>query len=144
MSRDAVRNAVSAAVVRPYWSPTQHSFRKLMVALRGAFYHDRSSLFWARHRSRVEFLKYAEVRDEESIRQLVGVTFEVADFIREHMQVSVERIIRHNETLMELPVREAKQFRNEYYRREREHDSWCKQKIKAILSRRPSAPYPYT
>lgn len=126
------------------WSPAQQCYRDLMVALRGAYYSDRAKLFWARHRVRVEFYKYAAVPAESvDAKQLVGVGREVAKFVDANMKVSVQRIVEHNDTLMKLPVPEAKRFRQRYLEREAEHEAWCKQKVKAMMRRRPAAPYPY-
>lgn len=125
------------------WTPVQQSFRHVMKALRGAYFHDRSKLFWARHRARLEFYKYATVGDDVSIQQLVGCGNEIGVFMTEHMKMSVERIVQHNETMQALPVEEAKRFRSEYLLREKQHDSWCKQKIKKILDRRPPPPHPF-
>eukprot|EP00760_Papus_ankaliazontas_P022613 PhM_4_TR1888/c0_g1_i1/m.94055 len=40
------------------WTRSQHTYRKLCVAIRSAFYHDRAQMFWARHRIKVEMYKY--------------------------------------------------------------------------------------
>jgi polyhydroxyalkanoate synthesis regulator phasin len=114
-----------------------------MKALRGAYFHDRSKLFWARHRARLEYYKFATVTDEVAIEQLVGCGKETAVFMAEHMRMSVDRIVKHNEMIQTLPVDEAKRFRTEYLLREKQHDSWCKQKIKVILERRPAPPHPF-
>jgi hypothetical protein len=125
------------------WTPQQHAYRCLLRGLRDAYYHDRSKLFWARHRARIEFYKYASIEDEVQIKQLVGITNEISQFIAEHMKTNVDRIIQHNEKMMSLRVSDAKRFREEYLLREKQHDSWCKQKIKHMMSRRPDPPYPY-
>lgn len=126
------------------WTQQQLCYRNVLKSLREAFYHDRSKLFWARHKARIEFYKFASVEDEQSITQLVGCGNEVAAFIFEHMRVAVERIVKHNEVMLSLPVDEAKRFRAEYMLKEKQHESWCKQKIKTILLRRPPAPYPFS
>jgi hypothetical protein len=126
-----------------HWTPVQQSFRCVMKALRGAYFHDRSKLFWARHRARLEYYKFATVTDEVAIEQLVGCGNETAVFMAEHMRMSVDRIVKHNEMIQTLPVDEARRFRTEYLLREKQHDSWCKQKIKAILERRPAPPHPF-
>ncbi|RNF20763.1 uncharacterized protein Tco025E_03834 [Trypanosoma conorhini] len=125
------------------WTPQQLCYRQLMKSLRAAYFHDRSKLFWSRHRVLVEFYKYSSETDEEAVRQLVGVGLEVAAFMQHHMRTDVERIIKHNETMLKLPVDRAKKFRADYLLAEKQHDSWCKQKIKAILKRRPPPPYPF-
>ncbi|KAF8276850.1 hypothetical protein C3747_29g150 [Trypanosoma cruzi] len=125
------------------WTPQQLCYRQLMKSLRAAYFHDRSKLFWSRHRVLVEFYKYSGETNEEAIRQLVGVGLEVAAFIQHHMRTDVERIIKHNETILMLPPGKAKKFRADYLLAEKQHDSWCKQKIKAILTRRPPPPYPF-
>jgi hypothetical protein len=125
------------------WTPTQQCYRAVLKSLRGAYFHDRSKLFWARHRARLEFYKYTTVEDETSHQQLVGCGREVASFMADHMKMSVDRIIEHNTVMQKLPVEEAKRFRSEYLLRERQHESWCKQKIKAILARRPPPPHPF-
>lgn len=114
-----------------------------MKALLGAYPCDRAALFWSRHRVKVEFYKFANVADAAERDLLCGVASEVAQFVHEHMRVSAERIQRHNDTMLKLPVDEAKRFRKEYLEKEAEHESWCKQKIKAILQRRPPPPFPY-
>lgn len=129
------------------WSAQQHSYRSLMVALRAAYYHDRHRLFWARHKVKVEIYKYASIPKEAENPEtalLLGVSKEVAQFIETHMKFTVERIIDHNDTMLKLPVAEAKKFRQEYYDKEREHDSWCRGKIRTILDRRPPPPFPYS
>ena len=125
------------------WTPQQFVYRSLLRGLRDAYYHDRSKLFWARHRARLEFYKYASIEDEVQVKQLVGVTYEIAEFIEEHMKTNVDRIVQHNEKMMSLRVSDAKRFREEYLLREKQHDSWCKQKIKLMMKRRPDPPYPY-
>ncbi|KAH9577636.1 hypothetical protein LSM04_009761 [Trypanosoma melophagium] len=127
----------------PQWTPQQRCYRDLMKSLRSAYFHDRAKLFWSRHRVLVEFYKYSEETNEESIRQLLGVTHEVAAFISHHMRTDVERIIKHNEAMLALPVDKAKRFRSDYLLAEKQHNSWCKQKIKNILNRRPPPPYPF-
>lgn len=139
----ATSGAVPAVVPGTVWSSQQHCFRKLMKALREAYYHDRSKLFWARHKVRIEFYKYSSVADEIEVAQLVGCGNEVAAFVSEHMRASVDRIVHHNQAMMSLPVSEAKRLRQEYLLREKQHDSWCKQKIKTIMARRPLPPYPF-
>jgi polyhydroxyalkanoate synthesis regulator phasin len=81
--------------------------------------------------------------DDEALKQLVGVGNEVAVFVAENMKTTVDRIVKHNETMMSLPVSEAKRFRQEFLLREKQHDSWCKQKIKSMMSRRPPPPFPF-
>ncbi|RNF03930.1 hypothetical protein TraAM80_05456 [Trypanosoma rangeli] len=125
------------------WTPQQLCYRQLMKSLRAAYFHDRSKLFWSRHRVLVEFYKYSGETDEEAIRQLVGIGLEVAAFIQHHMHTDVERIIKHNEKMLMLSADKAKKFRADYLLAEKQHDSWCKQKIKAILTRRPPPPYPF-
>lgn len=178
------------------WSPQQYCFRHLMKALRAAYFNDRSTLFWARHRVLVEMYKYSpleayeEVEEEEveeeipftadkeqkvengerdetekevssssssssssrsssfppltsRVQLLVDIAHDVATFIETYMKLDISRIIRHNEKLMSLPVREAKRFREEYFLAEKQHDSWCKQHIKQMLQRRPPPPYPF-
>lgn len=126
------------------WTPQQLCYRGILKSLREAYYHDRSKLFWARHKARLEFYKYASVEDEQALGQLVGCGNEVAAFVSEHMRLVVERIVKHNETMLSLSVDDAKRFRAEYLLREKQHESWCKQKIKSILLRRPPAPYPFS
>lgn len=74
---------------------------------------------------------------------LCQVGNEVAQFVSTHMRVSVQSIVDHNDMLAKLPVNEAKEFRSRYLEREREHVSWCKQKIRRILAKRTLPPYPY-
>lgn len=76
-------------------------------------------------------------------QHLVNISNECADFIHKYMRVSVDRIVEHNKVMMSLSVSDAKKFRKAYLLREEQHESWCKQKIKQILERRPVAPYPY-
>lgn len=76
-------------------------------------------------------------------QHLVNLANECADFVDKYMKVSVERIVEHNEVMMSLSVSDAKKFRKAYLLREEQHESWCKQKIRQILDRRPLAPYPY-
>ena len=127
------------------WSPQQRCFRNLLVALRGAYYHDRAALFWARHRVRVEFYKYSTISgdDSASIESLTSIGNEIASFIKNHMDFSVQRVVDHNETLKRLPVEDAKKFRERYLEREAEHESWCKTRIKLIMRRREPPPYPF-
>jgi hypothetical protein len=125
------------------WSEQQHCFRQLLKGIRGAYFHDRSKLFWARHRVRLEFYKYSSVSNEEDVKLLVGVAREVARFIDEHLQTSVQRIVQHNEKILSLSAADAKRYRQEYLLAEQQHDSWCRQKIKTILNRRPPPPYPF-
>lgn len=137
-----VQQAVRAAAAGS-WTPQQLCFRQMMKALRGAYYHDRSKLFWARHRVLVEFYKYSKVDDEASTVQLIGVSNEIADFIQHYMKVDVGAILQHNEKIAALPVAKAKQFREEYLLHEKQHESWCKQKIRLMMDRRPPPPYPF-
>lgn len=136
-------STTSSVALLGHWTPQQYCYRSLLKGLREAYFHDRSKLFWARHRARIEFYKYSRVEDEEAIKQLVGVGNEIAAFVSEHMRTTVDRIVRHNEKMMSLPVAEAKRFRQEFMLKEKQHDSWCKQKIKAMMQRRPPAPYPF-
>ncbi|ORC93743.1 uncharacterized protein TM35_000016200 [Trypanosoma theileri] len=133
----------TSTAVEPQWTPQQRCYRDLMKSLRSAYFHDRAKLFWSRHRVLVEFYKYSGETNGEAVRQLLGVSHEVAAFISHHMRTDVERIIKHNEAMLALPVDKAKKFRNDYLLAEKQHDSWCKQKIKNILSRRPPPPYPF-
>eukprot|EP00796_Vickermania_ingenoplastis_P007993 gene7993-5553_t len=134
------------------WSPQQQSYRRLLKALRGAYYHDRAKLFWARHRVLLEFYKYAAVELDtaadggpgEKVLLLLGISDEVAEFIRTYMKTDVGRIVRHNEKLLSLPVVEAKRLRDEYFLAEKQHESWCKQRIREMLQRRPPPPYPFS
>ena len=135
--RVAVVNSQSA------WTPQQTCYRNLLKSLRDAYFCDRAKLFWARHRTRVEFYKYSTTQDEASVQQLVGVGNETAAFIKDHMKTSVDRIVQHNDTMMKLSVREAKRFREEFFNQESRHESWCKQKLRTILHRRPPPPYPF-
>lgn len=114
-----------------------------MKALRAAYFHDRAKLFWARHRVLVEFYKYSKVTEENTISHLIGIGKEVAVFANHYMKMNVERIVRHNEAMMKLPADKAKRFREDYFLHEKQHESWCKQKIKNILDRRPPPPYPF-
>lgn len=151
MSHASAATVAASAVVRSaplpppvhQWSPVQRSFRHVLVALREAYYNDRAKLFWARHRVRIEYYKYAETADTEAVAALAAIGEEVAGFVRQHMQFSVQRIVDHNETLARLPVEDAKRFRARFLEREEEHDSWCKTRVKTILRRRPAPPYPY-
>eukprot|EP00758_Cryptobia_borreli_P004583 Tbor_TRINITY_DN4469_c0_g1::TRINITY_DN4469_c0_g1_i2::g.8076::m.8076 len=125
------------------WTPQQLAFRHLMSALRSAFYHDRSRLFWARHRVRVDYYKYSKTTDDRDKKVLLDVSNEIAVFIEQYMKVSIRRIQEHNDTMMSLSVPDAKKYREAYLLRETQHESWCKQKIRSILDRRPPPPYPY-
>nr|CCC90003.1 conserved hypothetical protein [Trypanosoma congolense IL3000] len=125
------------------WSPQQHCYRQLMKSLRAAYFHDRAKLFWARHRVLLEFYKYSGETSEQVVQQLVSIGLEIAAFIDHHMRTDVERIVKHNEMMLALPVVQAKKFRSDYLLAERQHDSWCKQKIKNIMKRRPPPPYPF-
>ena len=125
------------------WSPQQVAYRRLLCSLRDAYYHDRSRLFWARHKARVEFYKHSAITHEEDITQLVNITNEVSHFVGKYMRLSIERIQRHNESILALSVPDAKKFREAYLLREAQHESWCKQKIRDMLQRRPPPPYPY-
>ncbi|CCW60733.1 unnamed protein product [Phytomonas sp. EM1] len=136
---EVAQRAVSASG----WTPQQKCFRSLMKSLRNAYFHDRSKLFWARHRVLVEFYKYSKVEDPAVVELLVGLGGEVAAFVEQYMKTDVERIIKHNQKMVSLPVDQAKQYRADYYLHERQHESWCKQKIKAIMNRRPPPPYPF-
>lgn len=78
------------------------------------------------------------------VQHLVDIGHEIADFIEMYMKLDIARIVRHNEKMLSLPVREAKQFREAYFLSEKQHDSWCKQHIKKMLQRRPPPPYPFT
>lgn len=157
------------------WSPAQRSYRRIMKALRGAYYNDRAKLFWARHRVLVEFYKYSstaidggsssditeefeevgasnvisdvkptnETQLNSQVQLLLNISDEIADFINEYMKLDVQRIVRHNEKMISLPTREAKEYREEYFLAEKQHESWCKQRIKNLLNRRPPPPYPF-
>lgn len=153
------------------WSPQQRSYRKIMRALRSAYYHDRAALFWARHRVLVEYYKYAAIapqrkeEEEATVREegdtstrpstpssntlnsrvkfLLEISDEVASFIAAYMTLDVGRINGYNNRIATLPIPEAKRVRQEYYHTERQHESWCKQRIKEILQRRPPPPYPF-
>jgi hypothetical protein len=140
---DAVQRTVSATILSSSWTPQQRCFRQLMKALRGAYYHDRSKLFWARHRVLVEFYKYSRVADEKDVALLVGIGNEVASFVSEYMKVDVGAIVKHNEKMVALPVAKAKRYREEYLLHEKQHESWCKQKIRQMMDRRPPPPYPF-
>ncbi|KAG8344012.1 hypothetical protein TRVL_05163 [Trypanosoma vivax] len=135
--------AVDSNSILLSWTPQQQCYRQLMKSLRSAYFHDRSKLFWARHRVLVEFYKYSEETNVESVKQLVAIGLEVAAFIDHHMRMDVERVVKHNETMMALPVEKAKKFRSEYLLAEKQHDSWCKQKIRSMMKRRPPPPYPF-
>lgn len=163
-------SAAEKAEEAVHWSGPQQAYRRVMKALRGAYYHDRATLFWARHRVLVEFYKYAEVgntvppptsssteegsvddgnndargqEQQQHVVRLLQLVDEVADVVETYMQTDVERIIRHNEAMMKLPVDEAKVFRQQYFTAEKQLDSWCRQRIKAILKKRPPPPYPF-
>ncbi|EPY38236.1 hypothetical protein AGDE_03401 [Angomonas deanei] len=125
------------------WTPQQKCYRNIMKSLRDAYFHDRAKLFWARHRVLVEMNKYAKCNDENEVKLLVGVADEVAVFISHYMKTDVARIMKYNDMIVNLPVEKAKKFRSEYLLAEKQHESWCKQKIKAILNRRPTPPYPF-
>ncbi|EPY29492.1 hypothetical protein STCU_03980 [Strigomonas culicis] len=125
------------------WTPQQLCYRSIMRALRAAYFHDRARLFWARHRVLVEMYKYARVTDEEQIRLLVGIGNEIAAFAEHYMKMDVARIVRYNDAMVKLPVEKAKKFRSEYLLSEKQHESWCKQRIRGILERRPPPPYPF-
>lgn len=114
-----------------------------MKSLRAAYFTDRSKLFWARHRVLVEFYKYSKVEDQNEVDLLVGITNEISTFIAQYMKTDVERIIKHNEKMMSLPVEQAKKFRQEYFLAEKQHETWCKQHIKRMMERRPPPPYPF-
>lgn len=43
------------------WTPQQWCYRHLMKAIRGAYFNDRSKLFWGRHRVLVEMYKYSSL-----------------------------------------------------------------------------------
>lgn len=43
------------------WTPQQSCYRHLMKAIRGAYFNDRSKLFWGRHRVLVEMYKYSSL-----------------------------------------------------------------------------------
>lgn len=134
-----------SSAVHAGWTPVQHTYRRLLIALRDAYYHDRSQLFWARHRAKVEIYKYCSLdRDSVDARAALGVADEVATFVGTSMRYSVQRIVDHNALVARLPIPEAKKCRQEFLDREREHDSWCKQRIKTMLRRRPRPPFPYT
>lgn len=125
------------------WKPQQHAYRRLLCALRDAYYNDRSRLFWARHKARVEFYKYGSLSNDADLEHAVNVCNEISQFISKYMRVSVERIQKHNESILALSVPDAKKFREAYLLREAQHESWCKQKIRDMLQRRPPPPYPY-
>jgi hypothetical protein len=91
----------------------------------------------------VEFYKHSAITHEEDIKQLVNITNEVSHFVGKYMRLSIERIQRHNESILALSVPDAKKFREAYLLREAQHESWCKQKIRDMLQRRPPPPYPY-
>lgn len=135
--------AASSSAPLTVWTPQQQCFRQLMRSLRAAYYHDRSKLFWARHRVLVEFYKYAKTEDPKEVDLLVGITNEVGVFVGQYMKTDVERIVKHNEKLLSLPVRQAKEFRQAFFLAEKQHETWCKQRIKAMLERRPPPPYPF-
>jgi hypothetical protein len=136
---DADSNSNSTLSV---WTPTQLAYRRVLCALRGAYYHDRAKLFWARHRARVEFYKYGNASDREAA-VCHAVADDAARFVKEHMECTVERIVAHNDAMAKLPVDEAKRLRAQYLEREEQHDVWCRHKLRAILKRRPVPPYPY-
>ncbi|KAL7696133.1 hypothetical protein N2W54_003461 [Lotmaria passim] len=140
---EAAQRAVTAPTKSVLWTPQQRCYRRLMAALRGAYYHDRAKLFWARHRVLVEFYKYSRVEEEKDVALLVGIGNEIATFVAEYMKVDVGAIMQHNEKMLSLPVAKAKRYREEYLLHEKQHDSWCKQKIKQMMDRRPPPPYPF-
>ncbi|KPA82430.1 hypothetical protein ABB37_03499 [Leptomonas pyrrhocoris] len=140
---EAVQRTVTGAAQPALWTPQQRCYRELMRALRGAYYHDRSKLFWARHRVLVEFYKYSRVEEEKDVALLVGIGGEVAAFVTEYMKVDVGAIMQHNEKMLSLPVAVAKRYREDYLLHEKQHDSWCKQKIRLMMDRRPPPPYPF-
>lgn len=125
------------------WSPQQQCFRSLMKSLRAAYFNDRSKLFWARHRATVEFYKYAKIEDQKEVDLLVGIANEISVFIGQYMKTDVERIVSHNEKIMTLPVEQAKKFRNDFFLAEKQHETWCKQRIRGMMERRPPPPYPF-
>ncbi|AIN97804.1 hypothetical protein LPMP_203090 [Leishmania panamensis] len=139
--RDGVARATAAAASQ--WSAQQRCFRKLMKSLRGAYFHDRSKLFWARHRVLVEFYKYSRVEEEKDVLLLVSIGNEIANFVGEYMKVDIGAIMEHNAKMQSLPVAKAKRYREEYLLHEKQHDSWCKQRIRLIMDRRPPPPYPF-
>ncbi|CCW66459.1 unnamed protein product [Phytomonas sp. Hart1] len=139
----SLMETVQRSVSTSGWNPQQKCFRNLMKSLRDAYFHDRSKLFWARHRVLVEFYKYSKVEDHATIELLVGLGNEIATFVSQYMKMDVERIVKHNQKMLSLPVDKAKRYRADYYLHERQHESWCKQKIKAIMNRRPPPPYPF-
>ncbi|CBZ30446.1 conserved hypothetical protein [Leishmania mexicana MHOM/GT/2001/U1103] len=138
---DTVARATAAA---PQWTAQQRCFRQLLKSLRGAYFHDRSKLFWARHRVLVEFYKYSRVEEERDVLLLVGIGNEIATFVAEYMKVDVGAIMEHNEKIQSLPVAKAKRYREEYLLHEKQHESWCKQKIRLMMDRRPPPPYPFS
>ena len=140
---DSTSNNTNSSIINTSWSPQQKCYRNLLISLRETYYFDRSKLFWARHRLKVEMYKYRSMTDEEEIKQCVNVGNEIAKFINLHMKFSVQRIVDHNETIQKLPVDEAKRFRQKYIQREEEHESWCKSRIKMMMRRRPPPPYPF-
>jgi hypothetical protein len=135
--------AAPASPAVTQWTAPQASYRRLLVALREAYYHDRAKLFWARHRARVEYYKYAEVTSAQDAAAAVGIANEVAAFVAHHMRFSVQRVADHNEAIAKLPVEEAKRFRQKYLEREEQHDVWCRTRIREILRRRPAPAFPY-
>ncbi len=125
------------------WTSTQRMYRELMKSIRMAYVGDRAGMFWARHRIKVETYKYASVTNDEEIRLLNGIGLEVSRFMNIHMRCDPDRVMEHNRTMMKLSVEDAKKFRQRYLEKEAEHVTWCHQRIRAILDRRPTAPYPY-
>jgi hypothetical protein len=126
------------------WSEPQRVYRRVLVALRDAYYHDRSKLFWARHRLKVEMYKYGALEPSSpEAKHALGIGFEVADFIAKSMRFPVQRVVEHNELVARLPMREAKACRERFLAAEHDHEVWAKQRIKGLLRRRPVAPYPY-
>lgn len=135
-------------VVDPYhyttWTPVQHSYRQLMKAIQSSYTGDRAGMFWARHRIKVEIYKYSSFpSDCPEYDRLVFISNEVSQFLEQHLAVDVDRINAHNRTLVTLSVADAKRFRREYLSKESEHRSWCMQRIKLLLQKRPPPPYPY-
>ena len=134
---------MSSMVTSGSWTPQQVCCRKLLVALRDAYSHDRSRLFWGRHRALLEFHRYAGLQSPTDVSHCLNIGEEVATFVAINMKVNAQRIHEHNEVMMSLPVDQAKRFREQFLVKEAEHESWCKQKVKTILLRRPPPPYPF-
>jgi hypothetical protein len=136
--------SITPVVANSTWSPAQVCYRRLMVALREAYVHDRAKLFWARHRVKVEMHKYASLEPASpDARGAIGIGHEVARFVDGMMRFSVQRVLEHNELVAKLPIKDAKLCRERYLVSEHEHEVWCKQRIRAMLRRRPMPPYPY-